>query len=94
MTTLHLVVNAVWTSLGPAGVFVAALAIDPLTSTILYAATHGRVFKSTDGGSSWRVLNPSLTRGIHALAIDPTPPITLYAGTVGSSVFAIFLGEQ
>jgi hypothetical protein len=52
MTTLTLVVNAVWTGLGPAGVFVAALALDPLT------------------------------------------PTTLYAGTLGSGVFAIFLGEQ
>src|SRR5262245_29524082 len=60
MTTLHLVVNAVWTSLGPAGVFVAALALDPLTPTTLYVGTHGRVFKSTDGGSSWNAFTTGL----------------------------------
>ena len=79
--------------LGPGG-GVEALAVDPITPTTLYAGMASGVFKSINGGSSWRVLNPSLTRAISALAIDPTPHITLYAGTAGSGVFAIFLGEQ
>ena len=35
-----------------------ALAIDPVTSTILYAGTEGGgVFKSTNGGGNWSAVN-------------------------------------
>src|SRR5262249_5908493 len=80
--------NNVWTSLGPAGGRVAALAIDPRTPTTLYAGTSvDGVFKSTDGGSSWVAANTGLTNTpIGALAIDPLTPTTLYAGT-GGGVF-------
>jgi len=69
-----------------------ALAIDPATPTTLYVGTrlrglHGSfsVFKSTDGGSTWSVVNTGLpiNTPVTALAIDPTIPTTLYAGTVG-----------
>src|SRR5438105_1975446 len=42
-----------WTSNGPEGGDVRALAIDPQTPTTLYAGTLNGVFKSTDGGASW-----------------------------------------
>lgn len=62
------------------GVDVHAFAVDPLTSTTLYAGTFGGVFKSADGGATW---NPSglVNSYISALAIDPLMPTTLYAGT-------------
>jgi hypothetical protein len=80
-----------WTSRGPEGVPVEALAIDPLTPTTLYAATRGfGVFKSTDGGASWSAANTGLPpfRFVQALALDPLTPTTLYAGT-GGGVFVI-----
>ena len=44
---------ATWTSLGPGGGLVRALAIDPTNSATVYAGTvGGGVFKSTDGGGS------------------------------------------
>ena len=51
-------VNA-WTTNGPHNERIVALAIDPQTPTTLYATTRddvfvGIVFKSTDGGESWR----------------------------------------
>jgi photosystem II stability/assembly factor-like uncharacterized protein len=73
---------------------VAALAIDPTTPSTLYAGTSGGgVFKSTDGGANWSAVNTglmnrsttntSLPRAyVSALAIDPTMPTTLYAGTL------------
>jgi photosystem II stability/assembly factor-like uncharacterized protein len=74
-----------------------ALAVDRTTPGTLYAAmgldnVSGGVFKSTDGGSSWSATtNADLpgTFGIYvaALAIDPTAPDTLYAGTVGGGLF-------
>ena len=44
----------VWTTLGPEGGTVYALAIDPTTPTTLYAGTYDNgVFTSTTGGNSW-----------------------------------------
>ena len=81
----------VWTSNGPAGRGVVALAIDPVTPATLYAATGlTGVFKSTDSGMSWSDINNGLHGsfgapnfyeiGVVALAIDPATPSTLYAG--------------
>ena len=70
--------------------YVFALAIDPSTSSTLYAGTSGGgVFKSTDAGASWGELNAGLTTAdVFALAIDPITPSTLHAGT-SSGVFSI-----
>ena len=49
---------------------------------------QGGVFKSTDSGGTWTAANTGLTsRSVYALAIDPTSPATLYAGTHGGGVF-------
>jgi hypothetical protein len=71
----------VWTSGGPYGGSVTALAINPTTPTTLYAGTDGGgVFKSTNSGGTWA--NTGLTNlYIAALAVNPTAPTTLYAGT-------------
>ena len=83
----------VWTSIGPEGGNVSALAIDPATPATLYAGTSGGVFKSTDGGANWSAVNTGLTAtNIQALAIDPATPTTLYAGTWGGGVFSIQQG--
>src|SRR2546428_13946736 len=61
------------------------LALDPQTSTTLYAGTfRDGVFKSTDGAATWSAVNTGLTntrRSVKALAIDPQTPTTLHAGT-------------
>jgi len=48
----------------------------------LYTAAGGEgVFKSTNGGATW---TESFTgRAVYAVAIDPSAPATLYAGTFG-----------
>jgi hypothetical protein len=73
--------------LGLSDASVNALAIDPITPSTLYAGTSyefsfGVLFKSTDGGDTWRDTGLGFTT---ALAIDPITPSTLYAG--GSAVF-------
>jgi photosystem II stability/assembly factor-like uncharacterized protein len=46
------------------------------------------VFRSTNDGGSWSVVNTGLTNtNIRALAIDPVTPTTLYAGSWGDGVF-------
>ncbi len=68
----------VWTTHGPAATAF-TVAIDPLTSTTLYAATDSGVFKSTDAGSSWNTTELNTT--VRVLAVDPLTPATLYAST-------------
>ena len=66
-----------WVAIGP-WVHITSLAIDPLTPSILYAGTDGGVFKSTDGGGSWRAINAGLVdyNGFQVwdMVIDPLTP--------------------
>lgn len=70
---------------------VVTLAIHPTNPRILYAGTTGGAYRSTDGAATWQkinnglipdeVLNASMALGINQLAIDPSDPDTVYAGT-------------
>lgn len=64
---------------GPEGASVAVLAIDPVNSAIVYAGTDHGVFKTTDGGRSWRLVTAGPKSGVRALAIDPRHPLMIYA---------------
>jgi hypothetical protein len=69
----------VWTTNGPAGPMVGTLAFDPITPTPLYAiaATGGftaALFRSTDGGPTWRMLHDDARH----VMLDPLVPTTLY----------------
>lgn len=66
--------------IGPEGGQISALAIDPATPSILYAASIEAVSKTTDGGATWHILSNS-PQNAHSLAVDPANPATLYAGT-------------
>ena len=70
----------VWTTNGPEGGLIVAVAIDPTTPSTVYAGTYGGgVFKSTNGGGSWSAVNTGLDNAsVFALAIDPLTPTTLY----------------
>ncbi len=70
-----------WSSIGPEGGAIYALAIDPKTPATIYAGSHfGGVYKSIDSGNSWSF--SGLTNlWIQAVAIDPKTPATVYAGT-------------
>jgi len=76
------------------GLNVRALAIDPVNTAVIYAGgtsgwTPGSlgqkvagVFKSTDRGDTWNVMNNGLTSiDVNVLAIDPKGTRTIYAGT-------------
>ncbi len=83
---------SVWTSGGPYGGSIHALAIDPTTPSTLYAGTYGAgVLKSVDSGGTWVPANTGLPNPpdlyVNALAIDPTTPSTIYAGASGYGVF-------
>lgn len=72
-----------WTTIGPDGAHVVALAIDPVTPSTAFAGTLGSgVLKTTDAGASWATANLGLSpANVLALAIDPAKPSTVYAGT-------------
>jgi hypothetical protein len=74
----------------PRSISVRTLAMDPQTSSTLYAGTDNGVFRSIDGGASWIAVNSGLTSlGINSLAIDPRNPSTVFPGTSGGGVFSI-----
>jgi photosystem II stability/assembly factor-like uncharacterized protein len=54
-----------------------SLAIDPITPTVLYAATQGGLMRSTDGAASWSLQNALVTGQV---LLDPQTPSTIYAG--------------
>ncbi|HWP60480.1 MAG TPA: hypothetical protein VNL14_21465 [Candidatus Acidoferrales bacterium] len=62
---------------------VLSVAVDPLEPATLYIAAHGGgVFRSTDRGESWVLVNRGLpNRQVFSLVVHPKPPRTLYAGT-------------
>jgi hypothetical protein len=76
-----------WTNIGPDGGSVYALAIDPQNALTVYASTGRGLFKSTDGGDSWRATTPGMPNdSALTLAIDPQNPSTLYAEVHGQAV--------
>jgi photosystem II stability/assembly factor-like uncharacterized protein len=88
---------------GFANTTVVLLAIDPVHSNVLYAATSSNysthapgflgLFKSTDSGASWSPINQGLEDvvaahlAVNALLLDPDHPTELYLGTSGLGVF-------
>ena len=66
------------------GQSIRAFAQSPSAPEMLYAGTLEGVFRTSDGGLSWRQISPPGSHEIHeveSLAIDPLDPDTIYAGT-------------
>jgi ligand-binding sensor domain-containing protein len=88
-----------WTPYGDAGIPFFTLAIDPTSPSILYAGnTNGfGILKSTNSGANWAQVNTNLpvtmVSGtanwpfVVALAVDPSHPSNVYAGTFGNGLF-------
>jgi photosystem II stability/assembly factor-like uncharacterized protein len=74
-----------WVGVGPnnIGGRVRSIAFDPLNSSTLYCGSvSGGVWKSTNSGASWNVLNDAAANlVIGGLAVDPTNGNTIYAAT-------------
>lgn len=70
-----------WLHIGAKPGRITALAIDPRTPRVLYAGlASGALFKSTDGGLTWRRLRSGQGLPVTSLAIDPAAPSVVYAG--------------
>lgn len=42
------------------------------------------IYKSLDGGKTWKLMGLEKTRNIHRILIDPTNPNVIYAGVIGN----------
>src|SRR5688572_7510614 len=74
----------VWTAGTPLVVPVLSLAIDPTSSSRVYAGTSRGLFKTTDGGNTWVARLAAARGAVRAIAVDPTMPTTVYAGAEAS----------
>jgi len=74
-----------WTSLGPGNIGgrIRSILIDPRNSNRLWAGSvGGGVWESLNGGASWQPVNDFLANlAVCCMAIDPSNPDTIYAGT-------------
>ena len=74
-----------WRELGPTNIAGRArtLVFHPQRDTTMYlGAASGGVWKTTDAGQNWEPIGDMLPNmAVNALAIDPSAPDTLYAGT-------------
>ena len=81
-----------WLSVGPRNINgrIKSLAAHPTNNQILYAgAANGGVWKTTDGGQSWLPkMHDEASLAIGAVAVDPSTPDTVYAGT-GEPVYLL-----
>jgi photosystem II stability/assembly factor-like uncharacterized protein len=82
--------GATWALTAPTNGAVRALAIDPTNTSIVYAGTSNGVYKTTNSGGSWTLINNGMFFTINGanypiqvrtIAIDPTNPATIYAGS-------------
>jgi photosystem II stability/assembly factor-like uncharacterized protein len=83
-----------WISLGLEGRSIQALGIDPKNPGTLYVGTtwdgryDGEIFKSIDGGTTWRALGLGVSKlSVLALVLDPQNPQTMYTAAWGHGVF-------
>lgn len=64
------------------------IAISPSKPETVFVATYNDVLKSKNGGTTWVALKQGLSAArIQSLAIDPTNPAIVYAGTFADTVY-------
>jgi photosystem II stability/assembly factor-like uncharacterized protein len=67
---------------------IVSIALHPTNRDIFYVSTNESVYKTRDGGSSWERMATDLsTYRVLTLAVDPTHPATVYAGTMMDAVY-------
>ncbi len=73
------------------GELVSDLLVDPVAPDTVYAATQGSgVYRSVDGGVSWRAISTGLWNlNPRRLSSSASDPDTIYAATAGGGVFAL-----
>lgn len=74
---------------------IVVIALHPTNPNIIYVATNDYIYKTRDGGETWENLSKGMSHSrVISLAIDPTYPATVYAGTKGDAVYKSYDGGQ
>ena len=68
-----------WQPVGPWGGWVDALATSPASSSVVFAVSKGRLFKSVNGGDEWTEVTG--VKDVSSVSLDPTNPDIVYVGT-------------
>lgn len=55
-------------------------ALDPTDPDTMYATSIGGVFKTTNGGETWKFIGQGVFQHLRQIAVDPTDPDRLYLG--------------
>lgn len=74
---------------------IVVIQLHPKNPDIIYVATNDYIYKTRDGGLSWANLSRGMSHSrVIAMAVDPTYPATVYAGTKGDAVYKSHDGGQ
>jgi photosystem II stability/assembly factor-like uncharacterized protein len=69
--------------------------LHPKNPDIIYVASNDYIYKTRDRGQTWANLSQGMSHSrVIAMAIDPTYPATVYAGTKGDAVYKSHDGGQ
>jgi len=85
-----------WAQIGPTpDAEVEAIILDPYSPTTIYAGTDDGMWKTTDGGQRWSLINDGIIGTTYSnLAIDPTDTNIVYMGTQGDGLFKTINGGE
>jgi hypothetical protein len=89
--TVNMGLNASWTILSaPANIIYHDLAIDPVNPTHIFAASHGGVYASIDGGGTWGSMSAGMPAGMVVQGLSFNGPSRqLAAATYGRGAYVI-----
>ena len=74
---------------------IVVIQLHPKNPDILYVTTNDYIYKSRDGGRTWTNISKGMSHSrVIAMAVDPSYPATVYAGTKGDAVYKSYDGGQ
>lgn len=78
-----------WSQIGPEGGTAASMAVDPTDPKTVYVGAFGGIYKSTDGGASWKLTIVGFPKSVRVFAVvlNPVNPSIVYAGVGGHGIY-------
>ena len=74
---------------------IVVIQLHPKNPEILYITTNEYIYKSRDGGRTWANISKGMSHSrVISMAVDPSYPATVYAGTKGDEVYKSYDGGQ